>query len=288
MVSPKFLNDQTLKRFLSPAHLVVERSINTESKDIMTVLTLPKSSRIFVVVCLTLQAVTLYQVASRQARSLWVLPIAFFAGGFVTDLISGLFHFSFDYIWPPRTPIMGPISVEFREHHDEPTLDPSAFISNVTRGAYGALPIALITLVADRMFADTFAAFLLLCTLSATTLWMLGFHQIHSYTHMGLELLPEEFNLAVAEISKLPTKRQQRREFAKLFDSVGIPPTVRMLQRCHLFLRPEVHWRHHISFESDFSSVNGWSDPLMNLIYEPIARRKKARQLSGVTSQVRS
>jgi hypothetical protein len=248
----------------------------------MAVLTLPKSSRILIVVCFAVQAVTLHQVASRQARSLWILPIAFFAGGFVTDLISGLFHFSFDYIWPPRTPIMGPISVEFREHHDEPTLDPSAFVSNVTRGAYGALPIALITLLVDKMSVDNFGAFLMLSILTATSLWMLGFHQIHSYAHMGSQFLPQQFNLAVTQISKLPTKRQQRREFAKLFDSVGIPRTIRMLQRCHLFLRPEVHWRHHILFESDFSSVNGWSDPLMNLIYAPLARRKKARQLSGI------
>ena len=59
---------------------------------------------------------------------------------------------------------------------------------------------------------------------------------------------------------------------------MGIPPLVRFLQILGLFLRPEVHWRHHINFETDFSSLNGWSDPLMNLIYAPIARRKKLRE----------
>jgi len=57
---------------------------------------------------------------------------------------------------------------------------------------------------------------------------------------------------------------------------VGIPRFVRVLQRCGLFLRPEIHWRHHASFESDFSSVNGWSDPMTNWIFGLIARRKKA------------
>jgi hypothetical protein len=45
-----------------------------------------------------------------------------------------------------------------------------------------------------------------------------------------------------------------------------------------MFLRPEEHWRHHLSFESDFSSVNGWSDPLLNWLYRSIARQKKAQQ----------
>ena len=249
----------------------------------MKVLTLPQSSRSVVVTCFAVQAGALYAVASHDHRSLWLSVIAFFAGGFLTDLISGLFHFSFDYVWPPRTPIMGPISVEFQQHHEEPTLDPSAVVSNLTRGAYGALPIAIITWVVVELSANSAASFLAAATLMATSLWMLGFHQIHSYAHMGSRLSPEEFNRAVVEINQLPA-RQQQQEFAKVFKSIGIPGFVRLLQRCRLFLRPEVHWQHHISFESDFSSVNGWSDPLMNLLYRPVARRKKARRLAVPSS----
>lgn len=245
----------------------------------MAVLTLPQSSKAVVITCLAMQAFVLCDVARQSHRSLWLAVVAFFVGGFLTDLISGLFHFSFDYIWPPRTPIMGPISVEFKQHHEEPTLDPSAYVSNLTRGAYGALPIAIITWVVIKLSADNSASFLAVAILMETSLWMLGFHQIHSYAHMGSQLSPEEFNRAVVEINQLPSRRQQKEEFARLFQSVGIPPLVRLLQRCRLFLRPEVHWRHHISFESDFSSVNGWSDPLMNLLYKPVAQRKKARQL---------
>ena len=246
----------------------------------MSVLTLPQSSKSVVVTCFAVQSVALYAVANHQHRSLWLSVVAFFAGGFLTDLISGLFHFSFDYVWPPRTPIMGPISVEFQQHHEEPTLDPSAVVSNFTRGAYGALPIAIVTWIAVEMSADSAASFLGTATLMATSLWMLGFHQIHSYAHMGSRLSPEEFNRAVIEINQLPS-RQQKEEFAKVFESLGIPKFIRLLQRCRLFLRPEVHWQHHISFESDFSSVNGWSDPLMNLLYRPVARRKKATRVSS-------
>jgi hypothetical protein len=249
----------------------------------MAVLALPQSSKAIVFTCIALQAVALYVVATHSHRSLWLAVVAFFVGGFLTDLISGLAHFGFDYVWPARMPILGPIAVEFREHHESPTLDPSALVTNLTKGAYGALPFALITLVVARVAGDNTASFLAVAALLETSLWMLGFHQIHSYAHMGSQIPPEEFNRLVAEISQLPAKRQQREEFAKLFRAVGIPKWVQILQRLRLFLRPEEHWRHHLSFESDFSSVNGWSDPVMNWLYRSIARRKKAQQGAGLT-----
>jgi hypothetical protein len=244
----------------------------------MDVLTLPKSSRVVVALCFATQAFALYAVAGHGGRGLLLAVVAFFAGGFITDLISGLFHFSFDYVWPPRTPVMGPISVEFQQHHTKPGLDPSALAANFTRGAYGALPIALVTWWITYAYAETTWPFLAAATLMSASIWMMGFHQIHSYSHMGASMPADDFNRAVAVISQLESRKRQEEEFIKLFDRIGVPPWVRFLQRNRLFLRPELHWRHHIYYETDFSSVNGWSDPLMNLLYKPIARRKKARQ----------
>jgi hypothetical protein len=51
------------------------------------------------------------------------------------------------------------------------------------------------------------------------------------------------------------------------------------LQRCRIILNPATHNLHHVLFESDFSSVNGWSDPLLNFVLAPVARRKKAAML---------
>ena len=56
---------------------------------------------------------------------------------------------------------------------------------------------------------------------------------------------------------------------------------MRLLQRCRLILSPERHNLHHTHFEADFSSVNGWSDPLLNIVLKPLARRYKARQASA-------
>jgi Lipid desaturase domain len=236
---------------------------------------LPNQSKVTVITCIAMQIFALYSVANYEHHSLLLVIIAFFISGFLTDLISGLAHFSFDYVWPDNMPILGPISVEFRAHHDKPTLDPSAILTNLTKGAYAALPVAIITCILAKISADTMSSFLIVATLMGISFWMLGFHQIHSYAHMGSRLSPEKFNQAVVRISQLPTKKQQTKAFAKLFQSVDIPPSVRLLQRCGLFLRPEIHWQHHITFDSDFSSVNGWSDPVMNWLYRPLARRKK-------------
>jgi hypothetical protein len=245
----------------------------------MAVLTLPDQSRLAVFGCIGVQAVAVHAVATHDQRSVWLAFVALFVGGFVTDLISGLAHFGFDYVWPPWMPILGPIAVEFREHHETPTLDPSALLTNFTKAAYGTIPIAVATCIVTWMSGDSTAWFFVDCTLLATSVWMFGFHQIHSYAHMGSRLSPEAFNRAVVEISNMPDKRAQKAEFAKLFDGAGIPPLVRRLQRLGLFLRPEVHWQHHQSFDSDFSSVNGWSDPFTNWLYGPIARRQKVRRL---------
>lgn len=253
----------------------------------MNVLTLPKTSKLFVVLCFGIQVWATHAVFSRQNRSIWLSIAAFFVGGFITDLISSIFHFSFDYVWPPKTPIMGPIAVEFREHHEEPTLDPSALATNLTKGAYGALPLALITLAVTAFLGDSSVCFLLCASLLATSLWMIGFHQIHAYAHMGSSLPPEEFNRAVTEISQLPAGRQKR-EFARLFDRVGIPGHIRFLQHCRLFLRPELHWRHHNSFETDFSSVNGWSDPVTNWLFRRLVQHFRVRETARVTDSLGS
>jgi hypothetical protein len=253
----------------------------------MEVAALPQRSRVAVCVCALAQGFALLEVLKHPERSLWLLLPAFFIGGFLTDLISGLAHFGFDYVWPDRMPILGPIAVEFRQHHEDPTLDPSAILTNFTKGSYGALPFALITVVVARTFENGWISFLVASSLLLTSVWMLGFHQIHSYAHMGSRIPPEQFNQAVATISEIPDRRLQREEFAKLFEEAGIPGFVRFLQQIGLFLRPEVHWRHHNSFESDFSSVNGWSDPVMNWLYRPIARRKRA-QSEAAASRVQA
>jgi len=130
----------------------------------MAVFALPQRSKATVVACIALQAVALYVVANHGHRSFWLAVAAFFAAGFLTDWISGLAHFGFDYVWPAQMPILGPIAVEFRQHHENPTLDPSAVLVNLTKGAYGALPFAAITVAVAAVSGDGTVSFFVIAT----------------------------------------------------------------------------------------------------------------------------
>ena len=92
---------------------------------------------------------------------------------------------------------------------------------------------------------------------------------------MGSSLSPEELNWWVKNTAEQPTRKAQIREFDRLFATVAINPVVRLLQTSRVILKPSVHNLHHLSFETDFSSVNGWADPIANLVLRPLARRIK-------------
>jgi hypothetical protein len=245
----------------------------------MSTLELPRSSRVFVAITAAVAAVAAVQVAQHQDRSVLLFVVAFFVSGFLADAFTGLAHFCFDYVFPYWVPIFGPIAKEFREHHEYPTLDPSNYAENLTKGSYASLPVSLIVLYLSFRHPSGSIWFLATATLSGISIWAFFFHQIHSYAHMGSILPPEELHACIARIRLLPSTDEQVREFASLFEAVPIPLPIRVLQRCRIILNPATHNLHHVLFESDFSSVNGWSDPLLNFVLAPVARRKKAAML---------
>jgi hypothetical protein len=248
---------------------------------------LPQASKPIIVVTVLAQIVAIYLAARHPNATLWLAVVAFLVSGFLADLLTGLMHFGFDYVFPEWLPILGPIAKEFREHHEEPTLDPSAYVVNFTKGSYGSLLAAVLVSILCFALPANAISFFAIATLMGICVWAFFFHQIHSYAHMGSHLLPEDFNRRVREIARLPTKRERTREFNRLFETVPIPPIIRFMQRCHLILNPGTHNLHHLAFETDFSSVNGWSDPVMNWILKPAARRYKAKwpQAGPLTAQ---
>lgn len=242
------------------------------------VLELPKSSKSVVIAAIAAWFVAAYLVAHHEASNVWLALLTFFISGFLADAITAFAHFGFDYVFPERMPILGPIAREFREHHDCPTLDPADYVVNFSKGAYSSLPVSLVVIALSVFLAGGAGTFAVLATLLWMSAWGFFFHQIHSYAHMGSTLSPDEFKRRVTEIAALPNEEEQIVEFDKLFKKVPIPPVIRLLQKCRLILNPKKHNLHHISFVSDFSSVNGWSDPIVNLALRPLARRMKARQ----------
>ncbi|MEO5938785.1 MAG: hypothetical protein ABIQ43_07215 [Sphingomonas sp.] len=123
----------------------------------------------------------------------------------------------------------------------------------------------------------------MLALLLFLAIWGVLFHHLHSFAHMGSRLDPHRFTCEIERIAMLTSKRERKAALRDLFDAVPIPRAVRTLQRLRLTLDPGRHNLHHIHFESDFSSVNGWSDPLLNPLLGPAARYFKARRQRNAT-----
>lgn len=51
------------------------------------------------------------------------------------------------------------------------------------------------------------------------------------------------------------------------------PWPVVLLRKLGLLMSPEAHARHHASLKEDFATVNGWSNPLLNLLAATLRRR---------------
>src|SRR5690349_8328794 len=105
----------------------------------MAAVSLPKKSWTIIALSVVAQCFAIGALVSSFELNIPLLIAAFFIGTYLADLNTAIFHFGFDYVWPDNFPIMGPISLEFRRHHDRPTLDPSDMGGNLTRGAYMGL-----------------------------------------------------------------------------------------------------------------------------------------------------
>jgi len=224
----------------------------------MSTLELPKSLRSLIAISLATLAAATYRVFRHEGANLPLAVMAFFVSGFLADLFTGLGHFGFDYVWPEKMPILGPIAKEFREHHEYPTLDPSSYAENLTKGSYPSLPLSTAVIWLTYSLSPGGTSFVIVAVLLGLSWWAFFFHQIHSYAHMGCSLAPDELHKCIKGIRELPTQQEQVREFAKLFEAVPIPPVIRFLQRSGVILNPAKHNLHHVLFETDFSSINGW------------------------------
>jgi Lipid desaturase domain len=153
-----------------------------------------QASKPIIVITVLTQIVAIDLVARHPDGSVWLAVVAFLVSGFLADLLAGLMHFGFDYVFPGWMPILGPIAKEFREHYEESMLDPSTYVVNFTKVSYGSFLAGVLVSVLSFALADSAVSFFVIATLMGTCVWVFFFHQIHSYAHMGSHLLPEDFN----------------------------------------------------------------------------------------------
>ena len=55
--------------------------------------------------------------------------------------------------------------------------------------------------------------------------------------------------------------------------AASLPPLVARLQDARLLLHPDVHRKHHQTFDTNFCIFNGWANPLLNALFRLAVRR---------------
>lgn len=56
------------------------------------------------------------------------------------------------------------------------------------------------------------------------------------------------------------------------------PWAVRALRSARLLMRPEDHVAHHATLMQDFSTINGWSNPVLNRVFRALRRHGRLRE----------
>jgi len=51
------------------------------------------------------------------------------------------------------------------------------------------------------------------------------------------------------------------------------PWLVRAMRRLHLLITPAAHDIHHATLDRDFATINGWSNPALNIVFDALRRR---------------
>merc|ERR1719387_2085249 len=157
---------------------------------------------------------------------------------YCADVVFGLFHFYFDQsqVRPGtcRNPVTNHWRAAFQRHHRDPVE-----VFKVYGEAFSPLYTACETIaffclylpVAAMLFPTQILYFFVIASP-----WIFNSQPIHYYNH--------------AQVHGYP-----------------VPQLFIWMQRMHLVMQTPVHQAHHRTFDINFAVTNGWSNPLLNLLY---------------------
>lgn len=191
-----------------------------------------------------LAAFSLWRLAlAADARVVpWLLAAAAL-GWLLSDLLSGLLHWSFDSFGSVHTPLIGRAFIRpFREHH----VDPQAMTRHDFIETHGSSCLAALPLLAATawMPLETTVALLAHATLLSIALGALATNQCHQWAHR---------------------------------DPAATPAVIRWAQRRGLVLSPWQHRLHHTApFDSHFCVLTGWFNGPMNAVLRSIRSMGRA------------
>lgn len=197
--------------------------------------------------------------------AVWLAPVAMLVGWYLADFMSGLIHMYMDYI--PCTPGVGLAEIYFyegsRESEDYIRLRDQAWarISPFEKVAYDfknhhPRPDALgrrdlvFQVKATVLFISLpfSLALNLACLVWRPPGWLV----------MGLVVFLVGGTLSQYFHGSLHRQRN--------------PAIVTLFRRVGLLMTPTAHGLHHATLTQDFSVINGWSNPALNLIFRALMR----------------
>lgn len=178
--------------------------------------------------CTSLFGMWAYELG-RSSAPWWVVLVAIFGASLVTDLVSGLVHWTWDSWGSERWPIVGRVFIRpFREHHVDPLAITRHDIFEVT-GASAILTVPVFGLAWWLARSESHVVLFVSSFLGAAAALMVVTNQIHKWAH-------------------------------------GDPPSwLRFLQRLGIVIGKDAHAQHHEHpFTNAYCITHGWWNPLLD------------------------
>lgn len=215
---------------------------------------------------LLLAAILTADAAAALAHPNLLLVPALVAGWYAADLMSGVVHMVMDYL--PSRPGIGLDRLFFYEGSRES----SEYLAmrDATFGRLNPLERLVYDFKNHHPRPDALGRRSMMVQLGATVLFTtLPFALIANAAFL---LLPLPVWLLGGVVSFLSGAT-----FAQYFHGslhrADNPWPVRAMRRAGLLMQPDDHRAHHQTLAQDFSTINGWSNPVLNRVFHALRRR---------------
>jgi hypothetical protein len=202
-----------------------------------------------------------------MARDLswWVIPAALF-GWYCADMASGIVHMYMDY--RPCKPGVGLDTLFFYE--DSRAADEYVQLRNATLARVNALERLIFDFKNHHPRPDALGRRSMIVQIGTTILY--GSLPFSVLLNLACLLLAIPGWLVAGAVSFLIGGT-----FAQYFHGslhrADNPSPVLLMRKLRLLMRPQDHERHHATLTCDFSTNNGWSNPLLNMVFNILRKQ---------------
>lgn len=210
-------------------------------------------------------------LALAVASPTWLAIAAALAGWYVADLMSGVVHLYMDY--RPCTPGIG-LGAMFHYEGDRESAEYLA-MRDAAFARMGPFERLVYDFKNHHPRPDALGRRLMAIQLGPTVFFATLPFTVLANLVYALSPLPA-WTLAGLVAFVLGATFAQY--FHGTLHRADNPPAVHMLRRLGLLMRPRDHVRHHGTLDCDFSTINGWSNPPLNLAFRLLRRAGRLRE----------